>query len=67
MSPGDLVWIDDECLPDAYRFIGLVLEMPKEREDDYEHMCYKVLSDGDVYYVESEMVSLYEEQAELNV
>jgi hypothetical protein len=61
VSPGDLVWIDDECLPDAYRFIGLALEIPKDRDDDYEHLCYKVLSDGDIYYVEPEMVSRYEE------
>ena len=61
MSPGDLVWIDDECLPAEYRFIGLILEMPKDRDDDYEHLCYKVLSDGDIYYVESEMVSPHEE------
>lgn len=62
MLPGDLVWIDDECLPSAYRFIGVILEMPIERKDDYEHMCYKVLSDGDIYYVEPDLVLPHDEQ-----
>ena len=37
------------------------MEKPKWREDDYEHMCFKLLSDGQVYYIEPEMVSRYEE------
>jgi len=61
IKPGDLAWISDDDLPDDYRFIGLVLEKPKWREDDYEHMCFKLLSDGQIYYIEPEMVSRYEE------
>ena len=56
IKPGDLVRIQDEDLPKDYRFIGVVLEMPTWREDDYEHMCYKLLSDGEVYYIEPELV-----------
>jgi len=61
IKPGDLAWISDDDLPDDYRFIGLVLEKPNWREDDYEHMCFKLLSDGQIYYIEPEMVSRYEE------
>ena len=65
IKPGDLAWIQDEDLPKDYGFIGVVLEMPKWREDDYEHMCYKLLSDGEVYYIEPELVAPYEEYEEV--
>jgi hypothetical protein len=61
IKPGALAWIQDEELPKDYGFIGVVLEIPKWREDDYEHMCFKLLSDGEVFYVEPELVTLYEE------
>jgi hypothetical protein len=61
IKPGALVWIADDDLPEDYGFLGVVLEMPKWREDDYEHMCFKVLSDGEIYFLDPGSVNSYEE------
>lgn len=56
IKAGDMVWIEDESLPDEYRFLGLFLEAPKDRPDPFEDMCCKILSDGEIYYIEPQMV-----------
>jgi hypothetical protein len=61
IKPGDLAWISDEELPKDYRFLGVVLEKPIWREDDDEHMCFKLLSDGQICYIKPESVTAYEE------
>jgi len=65
LKTGDMVWIEDEELPESYRFFGVLLEEPKERQSPFEDMLCKILSDGEIYYIEPQMVHPVDDKKEV--
>jgi len=54
--PGDMVWIEDDDLPVDYRFLGVFLGKPAAAPNSFEDTRCKILSDGEIYFIEPELV-----------